>query len=146
MSSDPNCIFCKIAAGQIPSRKVYEDDELFGFHDIAPWAPVHFMLVPKRHIPSMAQVTPEDSALLGRIMTLAPKLALEQGCRPYPQGGFRIVVNTGAEPSFMPSLKPLTAPPRSEPMLRSFLVPKIITTTSSTISQCQMESEPMDYS
>ena len=92
MSSDPNCIFCKIVAGQIPSRKVYEDDELFGFHDIAPWAPVHFMLVPKRHIPSMAQVTPEDSALLGRIMTLAPKPALEQGCRPYPQGGYRIVV------------------------------------------------------
>jgi len=51
MSHDPNCIFCKIAAGQIPSRKVYEDDELLAFHDINPWAPVHFLLVPKAHIP-----------------------------------------------------------------------------------------------
>lgn len=92
---DPNCIFCKIIAGQIPSRKVYEDDELLAFHDIAPWAPVHFLMIPKRHIPSMAQVQPEDAALLGRIMTLAPKLAAEQGCAPYPAGGFRIVVNTG---------------------------------------------------
>jgi histidine triad (HIT) family protein len=97
MSSDPTCIFCKIIEGKIPSRKVYEDEELFVFNDIAPWAPVHFMIVPKHHIPSMAQVTPEDAGLLGRIMTLAPRLAVEQGCRPYPEGGFRIVVNTGAE-------------------------------------------------
>ena len=82
MSSDPNCIFCKIIAGQVPSRKVYEDEELFGFHDVAPWAPVHFMLVPKRHIPSMAQVTPEDSALLGRIMTLAPQLPWNRAAGP----------------------------------------------------------------
>ena len=53
---DPNCIFCKIVEGKIPSRKVYEDDEIFAFHDIQPWAPVHFLLVPKQHIPSMAQV------------------------------------------------------------------------------------------
>ena len=92
---DPDCVFCKIAAGQIPSRKVYEDDELFAFHDIHPWAPVHFMIVPKTHIASMAQVGPEHERLLGRIMTLAPRLALEQGCQPYPDGGFRIVVNTG---------------------------------------------------
>ena len=72
MSSDPNCIFCKIIEGKIPSRKMYEDEDLFGFHDIAPWAPVHFMLVPKRHIASMAQLTPDDSALMGKIMTLAP--------------------------------------------------------------------------
>ncbi len=82
MSSDPNCIFCKIIAGQIPSRKVYEDEELFGFHDIAPWAPVHFMLVPKRHIPSMAQVTPDDAALLGRIMTLAPSWPWSRAAGP----------------------------------------------------------------
>ncbi len=94
---DSNCIFCKIAAGQIPSKKVYEDDELYAFHDIQPWAPVHFLIVPKAHIPSMAQVGPEHEALLGRIMALAPKLALEQGCNPYPDGGFRIVVNTGTE-------------------------------------------------
>ncbi|GAB1384116.1 MAG TPA: histidine triad nucleotide-binding protein [Ottowia sp.] len=95
--SDSNCIFCKIVAGQIPSRKVYEDDELFVFHDINPWAPVHFLIVPKTHLVSMAHVGPEHEALLGRIMALAPRLALEQGCQPYPDGGFRIVVNTGAQ-------------------------------------------------
>ncbi len=94
---DDNCIFCKIAAGKIPSRKVYEDDELFVFDDINPWAPVHFLMIPKAHIPSMAQVGPEHAALLGRMMALAPGLALEKGCRPYPEGGFRIVANTGAE-------------------------------------------------
>ncbi len=97
MAHDPHCIFCKITAGQIPSRKVYEDDELFAFHDIHPAAPVHFLIVPKKHILSMAQVGPEDEALLGRMMALAPRLALEQGCNPYPEGGFRLVVNTGSE-------------------------------------------------
>ncbi len=80
---DDNCIFCKIAAGKIPSRKVYEDEDIFVFDDINPWAPVHFLMIPKTHIPSMAQVGPE--------------LALDKGCRPYPEGGFRIVTNTGAE-------------------------------------------------
>lgn len=95
MDKHPDCIFCKIAAGDIPARKVYEDDELFAFHDIAPWAPVHFLIIPKRHIPSMASLTEADAALVGRIMLLAPKLALEQGCEPYPNGGFRVVINTG---------------------------------------------------
>jgi histidine triad (HIT) family protein len=85
---DPNCLFCKIIAGKIPSKKVYEDEHVFAFHDIAPWAPVHFLIVPKLHIPSMAQITPEHSALIGHLMALAPKLALEQGCRPYPEGGY----------------------------------------------------------
>ncbi|MEN9904893.1 MAG: hypothetical protein RLZZ555_1458 [Pseudomonadota bacterium] len=97
MSHDPNCIFCKIAAGQIPSRKVYEDDDIYAFHDINPWAPVHFLLIPKLHIPSMAQVSAEHERLLGRMMALAPRLAIEQGCNPYPAGGFRIVTNTGEE-------------------------------------------------
>lgn len=96
MSTSDNCIFCKIAAGTIPSRKVYEDDEIFAFHDISPWAPVHFLLIPKLHIPSMAHTGAEHAPLLGRMMALAPKVALEQGCKPYPEGGFRIVVNTGA--------------------------------------------------
>ena len=96
-NADPHCIFCKIIAGQIPSRKVYEDEELFAFHDIQPWAPVHFLIVPKRHIASMAQVQSEDAPLLGRMLSLVPQLALQEGCRPYPQGGYRIVVNTGAE-------------------------------------------------
>ena len=97
MNHSDTCIFCKIAAGTIPSRKVYEDDELYAFHDINPWAPVHFLIIPKDHIPSMAQVGPEHAALLGRMMVLAPKLAMEQGCNPYPEGGYRIVTNTGAE-------------------------------------------------
>ncbi|MEN9539507.1 MAG: hypothetical protein RLZZ126_1742, partial [Pseudomonadota bacterium] len=76
MTHDPNCLFCKIIAGQIPSRKVYEDDEVFAFHDIHPWAPVHFLVVPKRHIASMAAVTADDAPLMGRMLALMPKLAL----------------------------------------------------------------------
>jgi len=94
---DPNCLFCKIIAGKIPSKKVFEDEHIFAFHDIAPWAPVHFLMVPKLHIPSMAQITLADSTLMGHLMALAPKLALEQGCRPYPEGGYRILTNTGSE-------------------------------------------------
>ena len=97
MHTPDNCIFCKIAAGKIPSRKVYEDEEIFAFHDINPWAPIHFLLIPKLHISSMAQVGAENQALLGRMMLLAPRLAMESGCEPYPEGGFRIVINTGAE-------------------------------------------------
>ena len=94
---DPDCLFCKIALGQIPSRKVYEDDQILGFHDIHPWAPVHFLLVPKRHIVSMAHVGPDDAPLLGKMMALVPTLAQQEGCRPYPEGGFRVVANTGAD-------------------------------------------------
>ena len=97
MSHPENCIFCKIASGSIPSRKVYEDDDLFAFHDIAPWAPVHFLMIPKRHIASMAQAEGEDAVWLGRMMVLAPKLAAGQGCAPYPDGGFRLLLNTGAQ-------------------------------------------------
>ena len=93
---DPNCIFCKIVAKQIPSKAVYEDEHVYAFHDINPWAPVHFLLIPKAHIPSMAQVG-DQAALLGHMMSLVPKLALEQGCNPYPDGGYRVVTNTGTE-------------------------------------------------
>ncbi len=86
-----DCIFCKIVRGEIPSRKVYEDDEIVGFQDIHPLAPVHFMLVPKRHIASLAEATADDAGLLGRIMVLTGRLAREQGS---PEG-FRTVVNTG---------------------------------------------------
>lgn len=95
--SDPNCLFCKIVAGKIPSKIVYEDDDIFVFDDIHPWAPVHFLMIPKVHIPSMAHVGPEHEALLGRMMVLAPKLALQAGCNPFPEGGFRILCNTGDE-------------------------------------------------
>jgi len=94
---DPNCLFCKIVAKQIPSRTVFEDDEFYAFHDIHPWAPVHFLIVPKRHIISMAHVGPDDVGLMGRMMALVPRLALQEGCNPYPQGGFRLLTNTGAE-------------------------------------------------
>jgi len=94
---DPNCIFCKIVARQIPSRKVYEDEQVYAFHDINPWAPVHFLLIPKAHIPSLAQVTPAHAGMMGHMMTLIPRLALQEGCNPYPAGGYRVVTNTGAE-------------------------------------------------
>lgn len=97
MAHNPDCIFCKIIEGKIPSRKVYEDDEIFVFHDIHPWAPVHFLMVPKKHIASLAQVDATHTDLLGRMMVLAPRLALQEGCKPYPDGGFRIVANTGDE-------------------------------------------------
>ena len=97
MTHDPDCLFCKIIEGKIPSRKVYEDDDIFVFHDIHPWAPVHFLMVPKKHIASLAQVDATHTDLLGRMMVLAPRLALQEGCKPYPEGGFRIVVNTGDE-------------------------------------------------
>jgi histidine triad (HIT) family protein len=94
---DPNCIFCKIVAKQIPSRSVYEDAQVYAFHDINPWAPVHFLLIPKAHIPSLAQVTPTHAVLMGHLMALIPRLALQEGCNPYPEGGYRVVTNTGAE-------------------------------------------------
>jgi histidine triad (HIT) family protein len=95
--TDDNCVFCKIIAGKIPSKKVHEDELVYAFHDINPWAPIHFLIVPKAHIPSMAQVGPEHATLMAHMMTLAPKLAAQEGCGAYPEGGFRIVVNTGAE-------------------------------------------------
>ena len=98
MNADhPDCPFCKIVRGEIPSRKVYEDDALLAFHDIHPWAPVHFLMVPKLHLPSLAQVDESHVALLGRMLTLVPKLALQEGCQPYPEGGHRVVINTGRE-------------------------------------------------
>lgn len=97
MPHHPNCLFCKIIAGEIPARKVYEDEEFFAFHDIHPSAPVHFLMVPKAHLPSMAQADASHAGMLGRMMVLAPRLAQEQGCGPYPEGGFRLMVNTGEE-------------------------------------------------
>lgn len=93
----PDCIFCKIVAKQIPSKPVYEDEHVYAFHDINPWAPVHFLLIPKAHIPSLAQVGAEHAALMGHMMALVPQLALQEGCNPYPEGGYRLVTNTGLE-------------------------------------------------
>jgi len=93
MSQDPNCLFCKIVAGQIPSRKLFEDEHLFVFHDIHPWAPVHFLMVPKQHIATLSNVGPEHEAMLGRMLALAPTLAAQQGIT----NGFRSVINTGPD-------------------------------------------------
>jgi histidine triad (HIT) family protein len=97
MTTDPHCIFCKIIAGQIPSRKVYEDDALLAFHDINPWAPVHFLIVPKTHIVSLQDVDMSHQAMLGKMLVLAPQLALEQGVNPGRDGGFRVLINNGKE-------------------------------------------------
>ncbi len=86
-----DCIFCKIVAGQIPSRKVYEDDDMLAFHDINPVAPVHFMIIPKKHIASLSEATDADAAVLGKMLAKAGRLAREQGT---PEG-FRTIVNTG---------------------------------------------------
>jgi histidine triad (HIT) family protein len=93
MNADPNCIFCRIVSGQIPAKKVHEDDELLVFHDIHPWAPVHVLVVPKQHVASLAEVGPEHDALLGRMLGLAPRLMKQLGV----DNGFRVVVNTGAD-------------------------------------------------
>ena len=95
MQHDEHCIFCKIVQRQIPSKLVYEDEEMMAFHDIAPWAPVHFLIIPKTHIASMAQLSAEHTALLGRMMVKVDVLARQEGCLPYPQGGYRLMVNTG---------------------------------------------------
>jgi histidine triad (HIT) family protein len=86
-----DCIFCKIARGKIPSNKVYEDSEVLAFHDIHPAAPVHFMLIPKVHIDSLADVEDTHRDVLGKMMVLVPRLAAEQGCGE----GFRTIINTG---------------------------------------------------
>jgi histidine triad (HIT) family protein len=93
MSADPNCIFCKIVAGQIPARKAYEDEQVLAFHDIHPWAPVHILIIPKLHLVSMVDVGPEHLDLLGRMMVLSSRLMKELGVI----NGYRHVINTGPD-------------------------------------------------
>jgi histidine triad (HIT) family protein len=97
-----NCIFCKIAAGKIPAKTVYEDDDVIAFHDINPAAPVHVLIVPREHIPTLADANENHTALLGKMMLLAPKLAAELGggyshTPEGPTGGFKTLVNTGPD-------------------------------------------------
>ena len=89
--SDPNCIFCKIARGEIPAKKIYEDDEVMAFHDIRPQAPVHFLLVPKAHVPTLYDAQPAHQAALGKMLGLAGRLAREAGATD----GFRTIINNG---------------------------------------------------
>ncbi len=87
-----NCLFCKIARGEIPSNKLYEDEELLAFYDIAPQAPVHFLVIPKKHIESCAAVTGENSAVVAKAFELIAKLTLELGIT-----SFRVVSNCGED-------------------------------------------------
>ena len=86
-----DCIFCKIVRGEIPCRKVYEDEDIFAFHDIHPVTPVHFLIIPKTHIPSLDEVEPLHQATLGKMLAVAGRLAREQGLAD----GFRSIINTG---------------------------------------------------
>ncbi len=89
-----DCIFCKIVAGEIPSKQVYRDDLVTAFHDINPVAPVHVLIVPNEHILSVAAVKPEHEPLLGHMFTVARQIAEELGVA---ESGFRLVVNTGSD-------------------------------------------------
>ena len=88
-----DCIFCKIIKGEIPSNKVYEDDEILAFKDINPIAPVHILIIPKKHIESANDISKEDELLIGKIFTVIKKLAKEHNL----ENGYRIVNNCGED-------------------------------------------------
>ena len=93
MKHDPGCIFCKIVDGSIPSRKVRDEDDFVVFHDIAPWAPVHVLMVPKEHLPTLYDAGAQHAGVLGRMLALAPALMRELGVA----NGFRTIINTGRD-------------------------------------------------
>lgn len=86
-----DCIFCKIAAGEIPSKVIYEDEQILAFPDINPAAPVHVLIIPKKHIASLLAAQPEDHALLGHVMSVIPTITDQLGLS---DEGFRVVINT----------------------------------------------------
>lgn len=86
-----DCLFCKIISGEIPSQRIYEDEDILAFHDIHPKAPVHFLLIPKRHIESLLTTQKEDAAVLGKLLFQAPLLAKKLGL----EQGFKTAINTG---------------------------------------------------
>ena len=88
-----DCLFCKIVAGEIPSTKVYEDDVVLAFRDIAPMAPTHILVIPKTHIGSVAEVSAENSAVVAHIFEVIPKIAQAEGLK----NGYRVVSNCGAD-------------------------------------------------
>ena len=88
-----DCLFCKIIDGEIPSNKVYEDDYVYAFYDINPQAPVHFLVVPKKHIESAAEITPENSAYTAKCFEAIAKLEKQLGLA----GGFRVITNCGED-------------------------------------------------
>ena len=88
-----NCLFCKIIAGDIPSTKVYEDETILAFRDIAPQAPTHILVIPKVHIPSVAGITAENSGVVAHIFEMIPQIAEKEGL----ENGYRVVSNCGAD-------------------------------------------------
>lgn len=88
-----DCLFCKIAAGEIPSKKAYEDEKVVAFYDIDPQAPVHILVIPKEHIQSVSQITPENQEIVGHIFTVIAKLAWELNL----EDGYRVVSNVGQQ-------------------------------------------------
>lgn len=86
-----DCIFCRIIKGEIPSAKIYEDGEILAFRDIHPQAATHFLIIPKKHLATLADASAEDAPVLGRMLELAPRLAAENGATE----GFRTIINTG---------------------------------------------------
>jgi histidine triad (HIT) family protein len=89
-----DCLFCKIASGQIPSSVVYQDDELFAFRDIHPQAPFHVLIVPKRHIATLNDITPGDQVVVGTMVARAAALAKDHG---YAERGYRTVFNCNGD-------------------------------------------------
>ena len=92
VQNNGDCIFCKIVSGAIPSKKIYEDDDVIVFNDIKPMAKVHFLIVPKLHVETLKDCDVSHQELLGKMLLLAPKLAAEQGLK-----GFKTLINTGRE-------------------------------------------------
>ena len=88
-----NCLFCKIVAGEIPSTKVYEDEKVLAFRDIAPMAPTHILVIPKTHIGSVAEITEANSAVVAHIFTVIPQIAKAEGL----DSGYRVVSNCGSD-------------------------------------------------
>ena len=88
-----NCLFCKIIEGAIPSHRVYDDGDCIAIADIHPHAPIHVLVIPRKHIASLAEVAPADAALLGHLMWVAAEIALQQGLA----NGYRTVINTGSD-------------------------------------------------
>jgi histidine triad (HIT) family protein len=89
-----DCIFCKIVAGEIPSDIVYRDDEVIAFRDINPQAPVHLLIIPRKHIPALTELTEADSSLTARMVNVANQLAVKEGIS---SGGYRLVINCGQQ-------------------------------------------------
>ena len=89
-----DCLFCKIVKGEVPSTKIYEDEEILAFKDINPAAPIHILVIPKKHIASLAQLDKEDEAIVGKIYGVINQIAEEQGVK---EKGYRVIVNCGKD-------------------------------------------------